>query len=179
MLRQCGCGCGEWFIPKRLTGTHILGHAHRKTLVSRFWNHVITGAGCWSWRGPTHSYGYGRITLYPSRKHISGHRLSWEIHYGEIPAGLCVLHRCDHPACTNPDHLFLGTFGDNALDRTAKGKSCSGEMNGSAKLTASAVLEIRALTGILSRAAAGRKYSISRSQVIRIQSGTSWRHLRG
>jgi hypothetical protein len=39
---------------------------------------------------------------------------------GPIPAGLCVLHRCDVRPCINPDHLFLGTQKDNMADMAAK-----------------------------------------------------------
>lgn len=33
-----------------------------------------------------------------------------------------ICHRCDNPACVNPDHLFVGTAKDNAKDREAKGR---------------------------------------------------------
>jgi hypothetical protein len=41
---------------------------------------------------------------------------------GPIPDGICVLHRCDVKPCFNPDHLFLGTKGENNADTTAKGR---------------------------------------------------------
>lgn len=51
------------------------------------------------------------------------HRYSWMIANGPIPKGLWVLHKCDTPACINPDHLFLGTCRDNAKDCYRKGRS--------------------------------------------------------
>jgi hypothetical protein len=33
-----------------------------------------------------------------------------------------VLHRCDHPWCCNPQHLYLGDHKDNARDRTARNR---------------------------------------------------------
>lgn len=50
------------------------------------------------------------------------HRLAWEEAYGSIPAGMSVLHTCDVRNCVNPEHLFLGTYKDNAQDMVKKGR---------------------------------------------------------
>lgn len=46
-------------------------------------------------------------------KQVGMHIVSWELFKGPIPEGMCVLHRCDNPPCVRPDHLYLGTKGDN------------------------------------------------------------------
>jgi len=75
------------------------------------------GAGaCWEWEGSRFPSGYGRL------KRMRAHRAVWEAVYGPIPAGLCVLHRCDNPPCVRPDHLRLGTQADNMRDRASKGR---------------------------------------------------------
>ncbi len=81
--------------------------------------------GCWLWQGNINSAtGYGILTW--QGKHIAAHRWMWKQAIGEIPPGLCILHRCDRPACISPKHLFVGTQEDNAKDRNAKGRTASG-----------------------------------------------------
>lgn len=78
-------------------------------------------SGCWLWTGCASPKGYGIVMERPKRVLI--HRRMWEIANGvSIPSGLLVCHRCDTPACINPDHLFLGTHGDNVRDMYRKGR---------------------------------------------------------
>lgn len=49
-------------------------------------------------------------------------RFAWHLTMGPIPDGKWVLHRCDTPACCNPEHLFLGTQFDNMRDMVRKGR---------------------------------------------------------
>lgn len=82
--------------------------------------HVDPPSGCWYWTGSKFSTGYALICK--DGKLWKGHRFVWTITCGPIPPGLKCLHRCDHPACVNPAHLFLGTDGDNQRDKAAKGR---------------------------------------------------------
>lgn len=71
--------------------------------------------------GPTGGYGvFGRGGQ--GRRLTYAHRWAYALFHGAIPEGMCVLHHCDNPPCINPDHLFLGTKGDNNRDKTAKGR---------------------------------------------------------
>lgn len=101
------------------------------TLEDRFWRRVfmpLADECCWEWTGYRDERGYGRLSSRVSgvTKTISAHRLSWQIYKGEIPPGLCVLHKCDNPPCVNPDHLFLGNQRDNMLDCSSKGRLNNG-----------------------------------------------------
>jgi hypothetical protein len=70
---------------------------------------------CRIWtKGNLDSKGYGRCRI--SGKRVRVHRLAWIEAYGAIPPGLCVCHFCDVRLCTRPEHLFLGTKGDNSTD---------------------------------------------------------------
>jgi hypothetical protein len=94
-----------------------------------FWSKVSKSDGCWEWMGGKDKDGYGKITY--MWRGLRAHRLSWELTYGVIPQGLDVLHRCDNPPCVRPDHLFLGTHGDNNRDMKEKGRTATGIRNGS------------------------------------------------
>jgi hypothetical protein len=109
--------------------------------VAHFHASIVRGEGCWSWAADLNNTGYGVVRTHG--RLLLAHRLSWEIHRGPIPDGLCVLHECDNPPCCNPAHLFLGTKPDNNRDRARKGRNAIGTRCGAAKLTEQLVLDLR------------------------------------
>lgn len=133
-------------------------------------------SGCLLWTAAMCSKGYGTYAVF--RRVVSAHRFAWELANGEVPDGLCVLHRCDTPACVNIDHLFLGTHHDNALDKVAKGRAWRprGEKNVKAKLTAANVEAIRSLhAGGYSRRDLSFMYQVTHAQIGAIVNQKSWK----
>lgn len=97
--------------------------------IKRLWSVVkIDENGCCNRMCATEKFGYTRIRVNGERK--LAHRYSWELEYGEIPEGLCVLHKCDNPRCINPLHLFLGSLTENNQDRGSKGRTRNGSYPG-------------------------------------------------
>ncbi len=97
----------------------------RRVTEADFWARVDRSDldGCWPWTRGRLAFGHGRTASLdaPGLRELT-HRIAWKLVNGPIPAGLCVLHRCDNPPCCNPAHLFLGTKLDNARDAGAKGR---------------------------------------------------------
>lgn len=147
--------------------------------VDRFWAKVSKfGGGCWNWTAATRSTGYGCMKV--NGRLISAHRLSFVLHFGEVPEGQIVCHRCDNRLCVRPDHLFAGTPHANVADMDAKGRRMQprGEKSGSAKLTEADIVQFFALrkSGHSNRRIAAM-FGVDSSTVNCVFTGRSWRHV--
>lgn len=148
-----------------------------QTLRERFFLKVQKGEGeaCWTWMGAYNTQGYGNFKV--SRGTYRGaHRVSWEIHNGDIPEGLYVLHHCDNRPCVRPDHLFVGTQQDNMADAAEKGRMPRGEYHPHTRMTAETVRRIRQeyAEGSSQRDLV-RKYRSSPPTIHRIVHRKSWK----
>ncbi len=157
-------------------------------LAKRFWAKVkIDGLfSCWLWTGAIggNSRSPGQPQIRIAGKTRLANRVVWELTYGTIPKGMCVLHKCDVPRCLNPNHLFLGTQADNIRDMDEKGRRHSrdarGERNGSnCKLKDADVREIRQLAqkGTHTQRAIASLYGISQFVVWSIIHRKMWKHV--
>jgi len=112
--------------------------------------------------------------------------MSYMIHFGPIPEGLFVCHKCDEPRCINPNHLFLGTPKQNTLDMIVKGRDKvlkvdqTGHRSTSAKLTEEEATLIKFGLKHLSNAGVAKYFGnkITRGAVSAIRIGRSWKHLK-
>lgn len=153
-------------------------------LPERFWDRADQrdSDGCWPWTGNRNEAGYGRFGVSRERGEVLAHRLSWELTYGAIPEGLFVCHRCDHPECVRPDHLFLGTHQDNMADTVTKGRgngrSEPGELHGRARLKNSDIPTIRLLYAQgTSIAMIARQYHVGETTVRHVVLGETWAYI--
>jgi hypothetical protein len=80
--------------------------------------------GCHVWTGHRNSAGYGLINA--NGKLERAHRVAYELAFGAIPGDtdedIVVRHKCDNRPCVNPDHLELGSRGDNNRDTAERGR---------------------------------------------------------
>ncbi len=126
---------------------------------------------CWIWCGTRSLKGYGRAKIKGAE--MCAHRLAYLLFVGDVPEELQVCHKCDIPACCNPDHLFLGTALDNKRDSMAKGRHAKGKRLPFTKLSVEDYRRIRAIwkpgRGVTMRIA--KSYGVSKSLIHQIANG--------
>ena len=83
---------------------------------------MIPFSTCWWWEGTATKGGYPHFYDPVTGGMLLVSRTLWEIFNGPIPKGIHCCHICDSPGCCRPDHLFLGTPGDNIRDMISKGR---------------------------------------------------------
>lgn len=105
--------------------------------------------GCWNWIGWKNNTGYGVLYVVGagSANRMLAHRVSYDLHKGEIADGLQVDHvchnrdlacrgghSCPHRACINPEHLeavtnrvngIRGRAAQSAAERAAQRTTCN------------------------------------------------------
>jgi len=181
--------------------------------VARFWSLVDRSGGpdaCWPWIGTCFGVGYGRFGL--GNDSYYANRIAMFLGSGIDPGSRMACHSCDirypvgskeYRKCCNPEHLFAGTNQENTADRHAKGRSASGdrngsrthperlmrgprpqcgsigEKNGSSKLTDPAIVAIRELrrNGLTQQAIADR-FGVTQVLVGKILRGDLWKHVK-
>lgn len=105
------------------------------TAAERFWAKVDRRGDdeCWMWVGAVKAgkprYGSFHLRRGESRS-AAAHRFSFELHYGPIPDGLMVDHRCHEYLCVNPKHLRLATRQQNMENRPGAARNSKSGVRG-------------------------------------------------
>lgn len=105
-----------------------------------------------------------------------------------------VRHTCDNPPCVRPDHLVRGDVFSNMADQMSRGRNASGDRHGSrlhpetvrrgtnnasARLTESAVREIRSrYADGETQVALAAAYDVSQPLISQIVRRKVWTHLK-
>lgn len=147
----------------------------RTKLVTRenIFANVKRQGDCLLWTGAKSGAGYGQC----GTACRGVHRRSYELFVGPIPKGHMVLHKCDTPACINPEHLFTGTSRLNMLDKMAKGRHRTVKRKGfKPHFTDAQVRAIRA-EAYLGPTRLGIKYGCWRHTITSLLHGRTYAHV--
>ena len=149
--------------------------------MQRFWDKIEKTETCWNWIGAQRN-GYGAFKF--QGKVQDTHRVSWILHFGDIPKGKYICHHCDNRKCVNPQHLFLGTQKDNIVDAIKKGRFIfptktqikKGHIPKSRKLTLEKAKEIRKkyIETKISQRALAKEYGVDRKAIWMLLHNNTW-----
>jgi len=113
-----------------------------------------------------------------STTHKFGHQLVLEAFRGRCPAGMEACHNNGNPADNQLTNLRWGTPKSNAEDCIRHGRRPRGEVHGRAKIEEASIHVIDKLVAQgTSKAAVGRTFGISSTQVRKIVSRAQWKHV--
>ena len=148
--------------------------------------HTVGGGktpnGEWLLKRPTrhNRSGYSYTGLYAKKKTrtTAVHRLIATVFLGPRPVGMQCRHLNGDQADNRVENLAWGTAQDNADDKAAHGTQVRGSKCGSAKLTESQIVEIKA------RRRAGQRlriiaaaFGVHNATISRICTGDQWAHV--
>ncbi|MGV8917819.1 MAG: NUMOD4 domain-containing protein [Pseudomonas sp.] len=150
------------------------GHVRRLTFGRRTFPGKILSY-CWHRAG----YPVFKLTIQGKHKNFEAHKLVAYAFLGHpTPEANEVAHGVGDPTNNHLSNLSWKSHLENELDKIAHGTLPVGERNGGAKLTADAVMKIRAmrLTG-LSLTTLAREFGVAFQTISKIVNRQSWSHI--
>lgn len=126
-----------------------------------------------------HPNGYLQVSLSQDNKRLTRwlHRVVAEAFIGPRPAGHHIDHVDGDPTNNAVANLRYVTPAENVRLSCVGGRHAVGRMMPQAKLTERAVLEIRALAGIVPQGELAARFRVTQPLVSRIQRGEKWAHV--
>lgn len=156
-----------------------------KDEMTRFLDSCIPepNSGCWIWMRGLTGTGYGSFRCGSlsdgTRRTVTASRYICDVVHGAIPDGMQALHKCDNKMCVNPDHIYIGTRSQNAIDAFDRGKKIPHRLLGTnhprAKLSDEDVRTIRRSSE--KSTALASKFGLSKTQIGSIKKRKSWAHV--
>jgi hypothetical protein len=129
------------------------------------------------------SNGYLHVCLFErgktpdSGRQVSIHRLVLEAFVGPCPDGMLAAHADGTRTNNRLSNLRWTTQKDNMADAKRHGTAPVGERNQAAKLSDSAVREIRRLCGVASAKALSERFGVCQDIIYRAMHGSTWAHV--
>ena len=167
----CSLSCRTKLKFKKLNDElNLKSYEQKKEIIKkRFENYIIKKDGCWEWK-IAKVQGYGVFKF--NRKMYKAHRISWELHFGEIPKDKFVLHKCNNKECSNPDHLYLGSYIENRIDLANSGTSKQKLLNKDQIIKIKKLLNIGVPCNRISK-----DFNIRYATILSLKKGKTWKEI--
>lgn len=126
---------------------------------------------CWPWKGGRRVRDYGGAR-FAGKSRLASH-IAFFLTHGYWPD--YTRHSCDNPPCCNPTHVLDGDHQMNMDDKVARSRQARGAALKQSDLTEDQVRAIR--FDLRPQSIVALKYEIDPSNVCRIRTRKTWRHV--
>ncbi len=150
--------------------------------IIRFNERFVVGFenACWPWNSLVNINGRGIFSVWREGRQFtySAPKVSFVIYKSDDPMGLFACHTCDNPICINPNHIFLGSVGENSADMVRKKRHKFGETSPLSKIKEQDVRDARRWYSVgYGTTEIGAHLGLTRGYLQRLIQGHFWKHV--